>query len=80
MKEILERQLSRKKSYVIKWKLREFTYLADSGGCEAAVTARTRCGWVGFRKCGELLHGYRFPLDLKESVYKLCMASIAICM
>ena len=28
----------------------EFTYLGDrisaGGGCEAAVTARTRCGWV----------------------------------
>ena len=33
--------------------VREFTYLGDrvsaSGGCEAAVTARTRCGWVMFR-------------------------------
>ena len=30
--------------------VREFTYLGDrvnaSGGCEAAVTVRTRCGWV----------------------------------
>ena len=28
----------------------EFTYIGDrvsaSGGCEVAVTARTRCGWV----------------------------------
>ena len=28
----------------------EFTYLGDSvsvgGGCDAAVTVRTRCGWV----------------------------------
>ena len=31
----------------------EFTYLGDrvSGGCEAAVTARRRCGWVNFREC-----------------------------
>ena len=46
----------------------EFTYLGDrvsaGGGCEAAVTARTRCGWVMFRKCGELLYGRRFPLRL----------------
>ena len=32
--------------------LREFTYLVESvsagGGCESAVTARTRCGWVGY--------------------------------
>ena len=37
----------------------EFTYLGErvsaSGGCEAAVTARTRCGWVRLRECGELL-------------------------
>ena len=30
----------------------EFTYLGDrvsaGGGCVAAVTARTRCGWVKF--------------------------------
>ena len=30
--------------------VREFTYLGDrvsaDGGCEADVTARTRCGWV----------------------------------
>ena len=39
--------------------VREFTYLGDrvsvGGGCEAAVTARTRCGWVKCRECGELL-------------------------
>ena len=38
------------------------------GGCEAAVTARTRCGWVKLRECGELLYG-RFPLKLKGAVY-----------
>ena len=35
----------------------EFTYLGDrvcsSGVCEVAVAARTRCGWVKFRECGE---------------------------
>ena len=37
----------------------EFTFLGDrvGGGCEVAVTARTRCGWVKFRECGELLYG-----------------------
>ena len=35
------------------------------GGCEAAVTARTRCGWAKFRVCGELLNSRRFPLKLK---------------
>ena len=52
----------------------EFTYFVDRvsavGGCEAAVTARTKCGWVKPRECGELLHGRRFPLKLKGAVYK----------
>ena len=51
----------------------ELTYLGDGvcagGGCEAAVTARTRCGWVEFRECGELLYERRFPLRLKGAVY-----------
>ena len=54
--------------------VREFTYLGDrvsaGGGCEAAVTARMRCGWVKFRECGELLCGRRFPLRLKGAVYR----------
>ena len=40
--------------------VREFTYLGDrvsaGGGCESAVTARTRCWSVMFRECGELLY------------------------
>ena len=52
----------------------EFTYLGDrvsaSGGYEAAVTARERCGWVMFMECGELLYGRRFPLMLKGAVYE----------
>ena len=40
--------------------VRKFTYLGDmvsaGEGCEAAVTARTRCGWVKFKECGELLY------------------------
>ena len=52
----------------------EFTYLGDrvsaGGGCEAAVTARTICGWVKFMECGELLYGRRFPLRLNGAVYK----------
>ena len=53
--------------------VREFTYSGDrvsaGWGCEAAVTARTRCGWVKFRECRELLYG-RFPLKLKGAVCK----------
>ena len=51
----------------------EFAYHCDrvsaGGGCEAAVIARTRCGWVKFEECCELLYGRRFPLWLKGAVY-----------
>ena len=40
--------------------LRGFCYLGDrvnaGSGCEAAVTTRSRNGWVKFRECGELLN------------------------
>ena len=52
--------------------VREFTYLGDmvsaDGGREAAVNARTRCGWVKHRECGELLHGRKFHLKQKGHV------------
>ena len=44
--------------------------MSTGGGCEPVVTARTQCGWVKLRECGQLLHGKRFPLTLKETVYK----------
>ena len=48
--------------------VRELKYIDDKvsegGGCEAAVTARTRCWWVKLRECGELLYGRRFTLKL----------------
>ena len=51
----------------------EFTYLGDRvsaiGGCEAAVTVRTKCGWVKLRECGKLLYGRNFYLRLKWTVY-----------
>ena len=43
------------------------------GGCLAAVTARTRCGWVMFLECSELLYGRRFPLRLKGAVCRSCV-------
>ena len=53
---------------------REFVYLGGrvsaGGGCEASVTTRTRCGWVIFRECGELLCDRRFTLKLKGAVYR----------
>ena len=40
--------------------VRGFCYVGDrvnaAGGCEVAVTARARIGWVKFRECGELLN------------------------
>ena len=56
-----------------------FCYLGDrlnaSGGCEAAVTAKVRIGWVRFRECGKLLLGNRFPLKMKGKVYRCCVRS-----
>ena len=53
--------------------VRELTYFGDrvsaGGRCEAAVTARTRCGWVKPMECGELLHGRRFPPRMKAAVH-----------
>ena len=49
--------------------VRKITYQGDrasaGGGCEAAVTARTRYGWVKLRQRGELLYEKRCPLMLK---------------
>ena len=54
--------------------VQDLTYLSDrvnkGEGCEAAVTAKTRCGWVKLRECGELLYGRRFSTYLKEAVYR----------
>jgi len=54
-----------------------FCYLGDrmnaSGGCEAAVTARTRIGWLKFREYGEILHGKRYLLKLKGKIYRNCV-------
>ena len=55
----------------------EFTCLCDrvraGGGCDAAVTARTSCGWVKFREYGHLLYCWRFHVWLKWAVYKSCV-------
>ena len=53
--------------------VKEFCYLGDrlnaSGGCEAAVIARTRLGWKKFRECGEVLLGKRFFfVDKKKGI------------
>ena len=46
-----------------------------SGGCVAAVTARTRIGWVKFKECGELLNSKRFSLKMKGMVNWSCVRS-----
>ena len=60
----------------------EFTYLGDrvsaSGGCEAAVTVRTRCGWVMFWEFGELLYGRKCPLKPKWALLKFSRVNYAV--
>ena len=57
----------------------EFSYLGDGinsgGGCEVAVTSRTRIGWAKFRECHDLLCGRTFSLKIKGIVYKSCVRS-----
>ena len=57
----------------------KFTYLGDrlnaTGGCEMAVTARSRIGWMNFRECSEILKGRRFSLKIKGKIYKSCVRS-----
>ena len=59
--------------------VRGFCYLGDrvnaGGGCEAALTARARIGWVKFRECGELLYSKRFSLKPKGMAYRSCVRS-----
>ena len=55
----------------------KFTYLGDrlnaTDGCETAVTARSRIGWMKFRECSEILKGRRFSLKMKDlqKLYKI---------
>ena len=59
--------------------VRDFSYLGDrinsGGGCEAAVTSRTRLGWAKFKECHDLLCWKKFPLKIKAIVYKGCVRS-----
>ena len=56
-----------------------FCYLGDrlnaSGGCEGAVTARVKIGWVRFRESRELLLGNKFPVRMKGKIYQCCITS-----
>ena len=46
-----------------------------TGGCETAVTARSRIGWMKFRECSKILKGRRFSLKMKGKIYKCCVRS-----
>ena len=56
----------------------EFSYLVDriksGGGYEAAVTSRTRIGWVIFRECNDLLCETKFE-NQGSCIHKLCEIS-----
>ena len=57
----------------------KFTYLGDrlnaTGGCETAVRARSRIGWMKFRECSAILKGRRFSLKMNGKIYKSCVRS-----
>ena len=59
--------------------LKSVRYLGDrlnaSGGSEAAVTARTRIGWITFREGEELLYGRKFSVKMKRKIYQSCVRS-----
>ena len=59
--------------------VKSFNYLRDrlntSGKSEAAVTAKTRIGWIKFRECWELLYGRKFLLKIKGKIYHSCVRS-----
>ena len=59
--------------------MKSFCYLGDrlnaSAGNEAAVTARTRIGWIKFKESEELLYGRKFSLKLKGRIYQSCVRS-----
>ena len=62
--------------------VRKFTYLGDrliaTGKCETAVTARSRIGWIKFRKFSKILKCRRFLLKMKGKVYKSCARSATL--
>ena len=47
--------------------------LNASEGSEAAVTAKTKIGWIKFGECGELLYGRVFVKN--ERIYQSCVRS-----
>ena len=70
---ILDRQWNKIESCDEVKIVREFIYLGNmvraGRGCDAVVSARTRCRWAKFKECNELLYD-GFPQKLKWAVYK----------
>ena len=64
--------------------VKSFCYLGDrwlnaSGGSEAAVTVRTRIGWIEFRECVELLCGRKvFVKNERKGLSELRKISNAV--
>ena len=60
----------------------KFFYLSDrlsaTDGCETAITARTRIGWMKFRECSEIVKGRRFSLKMKRKVYNSSVRSTTL--
>ena len=53
--------------------------MSTGGGCEVAMTTRTKCEWAKLREYGELLLcEKRLPQKLKYSFCKLCKASNSV--
>ena len=63
--------------------VKSFCYLGDwlnaNCGSEAALTARTRIGWIKSTECGELLYGRKFSLKTKGRIYISCVRSAILC-
>ena len=57
----------------------KFTYLGDrlnaTGGCETAVTARSRIGWMKLWECNEILKRQKVFIKMKGKIYKSCVRS-----
>ena len=63
--------------------IKGFCYFGDrlnaGGGSEAAVTARTRIGWIKFRECEELFYWRKFSSKIKGKIYHSCVRSAMLC-
>ena len=52
--------------------------VSTGGGLEASINA-TRCRYMKFMECAELLYGNRFPLNMKGAVYKSHVSQTILC-